>query len=503
LSLSRRDVLRLSALAGGAVVLPVGFGLAHAEADANPSSPAFPAFTVPLPIPVDAQPVPTADGVIHYSVDQVVARQRILPNFPPVPVWTYNGTYPGPTFRVNSGTPVVVTQNNRLDAASTGLAGGVATTVHPHGLDVEPGSDGHPLHLVLPGGFLEHHYPNRQRAATLWYHDHAIDHTSRNVYMGLAGFYLIADEHERSLPLPSGPFDIPLVIQDKRFNPDGTILYVSENGLPQRQGQFGDVLLVNGAPQPVLRVQQRRYRFRLLNGSDARFYGLELSTGDPLVVIASDGGLLPHPVPTANLFMVEAERYSVVVDFSRYPIGTRVILRNTVAPVPFGDPVDPAKIRDVMAFDVVAPADPPDTSSVPADLAPAPDIDPAQAVRTRLWQFNRQGGAWAINGQQFDGARIDATPKQGTTEIWTFQNEAGGWLHPVHVHLVEYKVLDRNGKPPRPWETGFKDVVSVGPNETVRVAMRFDSPFTGVYVMHCHNVSHEDHEMMTQFQVVP
>jgi FtsP/CotA-like multicopper oxidase with cupredoxin domain len=263
------------------------------------------------------------------------------------------------------------------------------------------------------------------------------------------------------------------------------------------------VILVNGAPKPVLRVQQRRYRFRLLNGSDARFYGLQLSTGDPFTVIATDGGLMPHPVPTVNLLLGEAERYSIVVDFTKYPIGTRVILRNTIAPDPFGDPVPPDKVRDVMAFDVVAPADPPDTSSVPADLAPALDVDPARLVRTRTWRFERDNEAWTINGLIFDGNRIDAFPKQGSTEIWEFVNKSGGWLHPIHVHLVQYKVLDRNGRPPRPYENGPKDVVIVGSDETVRVAMKFDSIFTGTYVMHCHNLSHEDHDMMTQFQVVP
>ena len=503
MTVSRRDALKLGIAGTGAVLLPVGFEVGHAIASGNPSSPPVTRFTVPLPIP-EVQPVDrTVDGVDYYVVDQTVARQTILPGLPPAPVWTYNGRFPGRAFRVERDRPVVVTQNNRLSAAATGIPGGVETTVHPHGLDVEPGSDGHPLNLVRPGGFLEHHYPNRQPAATLWYHDHAFDHTSRNVYMGLAGLYLISDPHERSLPLPLGPFDIPLVIQDKLFNPDGSLLYPAEGGLPPRQGVFGDVILVNGAPFPVLRVQQRRYRFRLLNGSDARFYALELSTGEPLTVIATDGGLMAHPVVTPNLLMGEAERYSVVVDFTKYPVGTRVVLRNTLDPAPFGDPVPQDKVREVMAFDVVGPADPPDTSSVPADLAPDRSVDPARSVATRKWLFNRNNGAWSINGLQFDGNRIDAFPKQGTTEIWEFANEAGGWLHPIHVHLVDFTVLSRNGGPPRPYERGPKDVVVVGPNETVRVAMTFDSPFTGTYVMHCHNVSHEDHEMMTQFRVVP
>jgi FtsP/CotA-like multicopper oxidase with cupredoxin domain len=205
-------------------------------------------------------------------------------------------------------------------------------------------------------------------------------------------------------------------------------------------------------------------------------------------------------VQVTTLPIAVAERYSVVIDFAKYPVGTQIVLRNTDTGV-FGDPVDPGKVSGVMRFDVVA--DAVDTSRVPDDLAPARDIDPADAVATRRWVFERSGGQWVMNGKPFDGNRIDASPVQGTTEIWEFVNEAGGWRHPIHVHLVEFLVLDRNGHPPRPHERGPKDTVSLGPNETVRVAMKFDSRFTGTYVFHCHNIAHEDNMMMTQFEVVP
>jgi FtsP/CotA-like multicopper oxidase with cupredoxin domain len=496
---SRREMLRLGLLGVGAVTLPIGMGIRAARAVKPPSSPPFVPFSRPLKLPPALRPVRSTANTDFYEITQTVARQEVLPGLKTT-VWGYNGIFPGPTINVTSGRAVVVTQRNALSAAATGIPGGVRTTAHPHGLDVEAGSDGHPLALVLPGGFLEHHYPNIQPAATLWYHDHAIDQTSRNVYMGLAGFYLISDAHERGLPLPKGAFDIPLVIQDRLFKPNGSFLFPTDNGLPQRQGVFGDVILVNGVPKPFLRVQRRKYRFRLLNGSDARFYGLRLSTGEPFTVIGTDGGLMPHPVEVSDLLLGTAERYEVIVDFSKYPVGTKVILQNTVAPDPFGDPIDPDKIREIMRFDVTD--DAVDPSSVPADLAPALDVDPAQSVQTRTWRFERENGAWAINGQLFDGNRIDAFPKNGTTEIWEFVNKSCGWLHPIHVHLVQYKILDRNGAPPKPYERGPKDTVVVGPNETVRVAMRFNS-FTGVYVMHCHNISHEDNMMMTQFRVVP
>ena len=156
---------------------------------------------------------------------------------------------------------------------------------------------------IYPGSERLHNYPNIQRSATLWYHDHAMHDTARNVYMGLAGFYLITDDHEQSLPLPKGQFDIPLVVQDRLFTPTGSLFLPQHDPTrPERQGVFGDVILVNGAPYPVLPVARRKYRFRVLNGSDARAYQWRLSTGDPFQVIASDGGLLPTPVATPDLF---------------------------------------------------------------------------------------------------------------------------------------------------------------------------------------------------------
>ncbi|MCW2492577.1 MAG: Bilirubin oxidase [Frankiales bacterium] len=500
MTVRRRDVLKVGLLAAGATTLPIAIGVRDAVAGrSHVQSPPFTPYSRPLRIPPVLNPVRTIGNVDFYEVVQTTGRQEILPG-KIATVWGYNGIYPGPTFAVESGRAIVVTQRNALTASATGMPGGVPTTVHPHGMDVEARSDGHPLNLVLPGGFLEHHYPNVQPATTLFYHDHAIDHTSRNVYMGLGGFYLISDQHERSLPLPQGPFDIPLCIQDKVFNADGSLFFPTDAGLPQRQGVFGDVLLVNGTPQPFLRVQRRKYRFRLLNASDARSYALRLSTGDSFTVIATDGGLMPHPVEVNSLPMAVAERYSIIVDFAKYAVGTSILLQNTDHGL-FGDEVAPAKVSAAMRFDVVA--DAVDTSSVPFDLAPPLEVNPAAATVTRRWVFERENDAWVMNGKPFDGNRVDARPKQGSTEIWEFVNKSGGWRHPVHVHLVQYLILDRNGAPPRPFERGPKDTVALGPDESIRVVMKFSSRFTGTYVFHCHNLSHEDNMMMTQFEVVP
>jgi FtsP/CotA-like multicopper oxidase with cupredoxin domain len=487
-------MLKLGLLGTGAVMLPVGAIVRSvAAADSNTvDSPPFEPFARPLRIPAVIQPDPalsTAD-TDHFVVTQMVAQQEILPGLKTT-VWTYNGTFPGPTFKVRRGRRALVTQRNRL---------AVPTTTHLHGGDVPAASDGHPLNLHNPGEDFTHDYPNIQPAATLWYHDHAIHETGRNVWMGLAGFYLLTDDHEESLPLPKDPFDIGLVIQDRAFNPDGSLFLPRHDPQrPARQGAFGDVILVNGVPKPFLRVARRKYRFRILNGSNARFYNLELSSGDPMTVIATEGGLLPHPVQTPDLFITEAERYNVIIDFSRYPVGTQVILKNTIAPDPFGDPVDPDKVRDIMRFDVVEDAT--DTSSIPTDLAPPLDVHPEDALRTRTWRFNRSGGQWVINGLPFGDTRRDAFPAFGSTEIWEFVNNSGGWLHPIHPHLVRYLILDRNGEPPRPYERGPKETVSLGANETVRVVMKFVD-FRGLYAFHCHNIEHEDDDMMTQFEVV-
>jgi FtsP/CotA-like multicopper oxidase with cupredoxin domain len=378
---------------------------------------------------------------------------------------------------------------------------GVPTTMHLHGGGAAPQYDGHPLDLVQPGASFTHIYPGLNDASTLWYHDHAFDETGRNVWMGLAGMHLVRDKLELALGLPIGePFEVPLVIQDRVFNKDNSLFFGTNNGQPLSQGNFGDVILVNGAPFPVLPVQRRKYRFRILNGSNARFYNFALSNGDPLTVIGSHGGFLQTPVETGDLLMAEAERYDVVIDFAKYPVGTQIVLRNT-AGADFGNPIDPAKTNEIMRFDVVAERDGRPDFAIPTALGPGPTPNERDAILTRTWEFNRSNGAWTINGKLFEANRIDAFPRLGTTEIWEFVNKSGGWVHPIHPHLIEFKFIDRNGEPPKPYERGPMDMAWLGPNDTARVAIKFRF-FRGLYVFHCHNIEHEDHEMMTQFKVI-
>lgn len=285
------------------------------------------------------------------------------------------------------------------------------------------------------------------------------------------------------------------------FAEDGSLLFDRE----EDDSLFGNVILVNGRPWPTMKVERRKYRFRLLNAGVARSFELYLSSGDPLTVIGTDGGLMPAPVQTESLRFGMAERYEVIIDFARYKIGDRVILQNLGLP----NNVDYPNTDVVMRFEVVSEATDRRSNSVPAILNPhdeAMRLRESQAVRTRDLRFERKGGEWTINGSTWDDVvksgfkEVVGNPGLGDVEIWRLTNKSGGWFHPVHIHLVDFKVLDRNGKPPFSYERGPKDVVYVGEGETVKVIARY-GPHRGRYMIHCHNLVHEDHDMMHQFEV--
>jgi spore coat protein A len=246
-------------------------------------------------------------------------------------------------------------------------------------------------------------------------------------------------------------------------------------------------------------VERRKYLFRILNGSTSRAYRLALSTGDPFIFVAGDGGLNPHPQRAASFRIAEAERYGVVIDFEKYKIGQQVVLQN----LPLPNNEDFPSTRQILRFDVVSDATDTTNNEVPEDLNPTNPVmllEPTNAKRTRDWRFERTNGQWAINKLFWDPNRMDAAPGLDDVEIWRFDNRSGGWFHPIHVHLVDFKILDRNGRPPEPYEIAPKDTVYVGEGEVVRVVARF-GPKAGKYMMHCHNVVHEDHDMMTNFEV--
>jgi FtsP/CotA-like multicopper oxidase with cupredoxin domain len=462
-------------------------------------------FQATLPIPSVLTPTSTEGGVDYYEITERTGTAEIIPGIR-TPVWGYNGLAPGPTIQARLGRPVKVKYINGLrpedetrdmiDMNPHELKRPSATVVHAHGLNTDWVSDGYPENMRNPGESVEHTYPNRadyQRPATMWYHDHALHATSKHVYRGLAGFYLLTDEVEDNLNLPQGygRYDIPLLIADRMIDPDtGQLVYNNCSTM----GAFGDVMTVNGKQQPRFEVANRKYRFRLLNGSDARQYLLALqvagapNSGDQqFSVTGSDHGLLENPEPTTTLHSTPAERYEFVFDFSRYPVGTRLVLVNKLV-----DQSEPW--HQIMAFDVTR--EEPDTSEIvgrPEPALNAPD-------GSREMQFNRSGGFFSINDLQWDKDRVDADPTLNRTEEWVLVNKSGGWGHPIHIHLGKFKIIDIDGRAPKPGESGWKDVVWVGPNQRVRVRHEFFN-YTGRFAFHCHNSSHEDHDMMGQFEV--
>ncbi|OKK00346.1 multicopper oxidase family protein [Amycolatopsis sp. CB00013] len=471
-------------------------------------------FRVPLPIPPVLRPQRRADAD-HYTITQRAATAEILPGVR-TPIWGYEGIFPGPTIESRRDRTVVAHHRNELP---------VPTVVHLHGGHTPADSDGYPTDLVLPrsgwstahaghgmvdararisNGERDYVFPLRQRAATLWYHDHRMDFTGPAVYRGLAGFHLVRDDEEDALGLPSGERELPLMIADRSFDEHGEFAYPSLDrslrttpGVESAyvEGVFGDVILVNGAPWPVHEVAATRYRLRLLNGSNARRYDLALDPPPPggggLVQIGADQGLLDAPRAHDHLPIAPAERYDVVVDFGRYPVGTEVTLVNRLGT---------GSTAQVMRFLVARRAA--DDSRVPAKLSEIPPLPREQATTTRDFSF-RAGAVhgrsgWVIGGEPFSPDLMSASPRLGDTEIWRFVADIH---HPVHLHLVGFRILSRGGRPPGPFDGGIKDTVDLAPGESVEVIARFDG-YRGRYVFHCHNAEHEDMAMMANFEVV-
>jgi len=473
-----------------------------------------------LPIPADA--VPISENRYRLTVMQNAAQ---LLSGPPTTIWGFDGKWPGPTIRVQRGQMVHVEITNDLGLPDENL------TIHNHGHQVAADSDGHPVDYIRPGLTKVYEYPNGMigdmNGATYWYHDHTMDFTGPHLNMGVAGFYIIEDPDEARLNLPSGAYDIPLLIQDRILDATNQLVYARPPAAVQRFfGFHATTPCVNGAITPCLNVETRRYRFRLLNGSDARRYELYLETEQgqrvPIYQIGSDGGLLPRTVKRGTLEFADperrtvgisiAERIDVVVDFGELSVGTRLVLKNSDQST--GNPEFDSECREIMRFDVTEKVD--DPSSLPIDLKPIVAIDPAGAVERELrFSFNGAEQEWKINGLGYDEFAVDFCSQLGDTEIWHIINENSGLFHPVHIHLNQAQILDYNGLQPsldtdaeegyKPWLAGWKDTTilpKVNPQRFSYI-MRFPDPdyFSGIFVFHCHNLTHEDHRMMRQHSV--
>lgn len=502
MELTRRDAVKMSMLGAAALALPMERALGGPLTLANRiAASALPIpFTIPFSVPPPVLPVRSDATTDYYRVSMEPAVAEIIPGFQ-TPVWGYNGLVPGPTFHVSRGRRVVVRQINNLPARHPELDYTPWTSVHLHGSASLPQYDGYASDITNPGEWKDYVYPNWQPARTLWYHDHGAHHTAENVFMGLAGMYIMTDPLERSLPIPHGQHDVPLIVSDLMFNADGSLLFNHH----EEDGLYGDVIAVNGRPWPLMRVARRRYRFRILNASVSRSYRWSLSDGTRMSVIATDAGLMPTPRVVSSLRHAPAERYEVVVDFSDHEPGDRVVLRNNSPK----NNINYAHTDKVMAFEVTDDPFDPSDNEVPAVLdaqQPTMLLRREQAVRTRRITFGRDGGEWVINNRTWDdvvrsGYTLTlAAPQRDEIEIWTLRNPSGGWHHPVHIHFVDFQILSRNGRPPLPHELGPKDVVYLGENETVQVLVKFDGG-RGKYMVHCHNLVHEDHDMMGQFEI--
>lgn len=540
MTLTRRDALKLggiSVLGAAALGTPLGAG-AQTRSVSLLSKSDFPKrydadfrrLRVLAPRPG------TNDYVLTARYNPEV---RLLPGGLRTPIWGYDGEFPGPVIEVEKGTPATLTIRNHMPRQASGLSpfgSQSQLSTHLHGSASLPEYDGFANDLTEVGQLKTYHYPNSQSARTLWYHDHAAHWTAQQVYGGLVGMYVMKDKPggpERT-KLPTGEFDVPLMVSDAMFAADGSLAYDDNT----HSGVWGDVILVNGRPWPKMTVKRRTYRFRILNCSIARSYTWKLSNGMPLQVVATDGGLMPKGVAVTSMRQAGAERYEVVIDFSKVPADTRRIELLNLSNENNRDYDFTGK---VMAFDLDDPpltpeqlaADPTsnrnyhgyaladsDIMSLPAKPAAGSYIRRSFRVSrddvTNVWKFGDQSWQEVVDSAY---QKVLANPQAGATEIWEIENKGGGWFHPVHVHLVDFRVLARTGGVGRvlPHEAGPKDVVYVGESEKVTLLITFTiNPESrtlradgtpdpdsggGHYMVHCHNLPHEDHDMMGQFRV--
>lgn len=390
----------------------------------------------------------------------------------------YNGSFLGPMLRLEEGETVKIRTINELDEN---------TTFHWHGLEVAADADGGPHDVIKPGEERIIEFKVGQEAATLWFHPHPEGKTAEQVYNGLAGLMYIEDENAKSLGLPSnyGKNDIPLIFQDRLFDDKKQLNY---SAVMNDDGTIGDTLLINGTLNPKLTVNKEKVRLRLLNGSNARNFTFKLNTGDPFVQIATDGGLLNEAVVLNEVTLTPSERAEIVVDFAQLNTEDDLAIINED-----GSILLPFEVSDQSGAVSRLPGEMNDFSLT--------DEEMNLPVTKKVELFGMMDMV-TINGKKFDPERIDFTQQQGVTEVWEIYNKPdmmGGMIHPFHIHGAQFKIISRNGEAPPENEQGWKDSISVEPDERVKIAIQFKHK--GVYMFHCHILEHEDNGMMGQVKV--
>ena len=436
---------------------------------------------------------------------------------------TIPNSYLGPIIRAKRGQKLRIHLNNALPEP---------TIVHWHGLHVPPEMDGHPRDAIGPGKSYVYDLEIRNRAGTYWFHPHPHQRTGFQVYGGLAGLFLVSDDEEAAANLPGGEYDVPLVIQDRAFNGTNQLVYVT-NPMVQMSGVLGDRILVNGRPDFAINVATRTYRFRVLNGSNSRVYKLAWEDGTPLTVIATDGGLLEKPAQRNYVTLGPGERVELWADFSSKRVGSELKLKSLafsgaelgmmggmMGRMMMGG--SNATLPDGAEFTILRVT----VDQAVKDHTPLPERlstiqryrieDAINRENPRAFGIAMQGMmTWTINGRLFEmeGVAKNEIVKLNTLEVWEFVNQASSMsqmAHPMHIHGVQFQILDRKIDPQfnSAWETvragfvdeGWKDTVLLWPSERVRLLMRFED-FSGLFMYHCHNLEHEDLGLMRNYRI--
>ncbi|MCA9874524.1 MAG: multicopper oxidase domain-containing protein [Anaerolineales bacterium] len=521
--LTRRDFVRLAGAGAATAVLTACRTNAITPTLANMGETPLPATglpqaTLPPPTAVASPFTPDVEIALYAVQDTAVIFPNINTN-----VWRIRGellqgdanalqavpdSYLGPTLRLRKGQKVRIHFTNELPEESI---------IHWHGLHVPANMDGHPQNAVGSGQTYVYEFEVRNRAGTYWYHPHPHGRTGPQVYAGMAGFFLVSDNEEDAVNLPSGEYDIPLVLQDRRFDDNGQLVYLGNGMMDQMMGFLGDQLLVNGKPDVILPVATRAYRLRLLNGSNSRIYKLGWEDGAPFTVIGTDGGLLEKSVERPYLTLAPAERVEIWVDFKDDPLGSERRLVN----LPFTTGEFQTGHFPILTVRIEREAT--DNAILSERLSVPGFFSTTDSERTRTVALLMQMGGWTLNGRTFEmtGVTNDETIQLNAIETWEFTNDsASGGMgmgmmnmslpHPIHMHGESFQVLERqisaSGK--AAWDTvsegfideGWKDTVLVMPGERVKVLRRFGD-YPGLFIYHCHNLEHEDMGMMRNFEI--
>ncbi|MDY7028934.1 MAG: multicopper oxidase domain-containing protein [Spirochaetota bacterium] len=476
------------------LVMPAAVGRSENRAEEGQQA----SFSTPLPIPPPLEGT-EKNGVLHFNLQVQEGEREFYPGAVSSTLG-YNGNYLGPTIRVHRGDNVRIVVENRLNEA---------TTIHWHGAHVPSEMDGGPHQQVPANSSWQASFPIDQEAATLWYHPHLIPTTAEQVYRGLAGLFIIEDGNSKSLPLPRryGENDIPIILQERRFQRDGRITY--NPSMPDvMHGYSGNAVLVNGELQPYLKVSRGVLRLRLLNGSNSSVLRIQLENQGSFLQIASDGGFLEQPVEMRALVLSPAERAEILIDFRDVQEGEKLHL---LAETNGGE--------TYRVLQLIGSGDGNSSTGAEAAKLPFPDtslklntIEPipaSEAERSRSFVMSTMGpgGRLTINGKTMNMNRIDERVPLGATEIWQIEHGRGmmGRMmnvpHSFHVHDGQFQILSVNGRPPSANEAGWKDTVLLWPGDVIRVIKRFED-YTGIYMYHCHLLEHEDAGMMGQFEVV-